>query len=106
MSPTSMKLTLRLLKEAKEASNDLSSPPLTGCLKREYRAVYRCITPGRSDFFEGIRAALVDKDRQPKWQPETAEGVSDVMIDGFLEGFGEEVDKELNMPRLPGFKTP
>jgi enoyl-CoA hydratase len=34
----------------------------------------------RHDFIEGIRALLVDKDNNPRWDPPTAEGVSDRLI--------------------------
>jgi enoyl-CoA hydratase len=35
----------------------------------------------RHDFIEGVRAVLVDKDNAPRWEPGTAEGVTDHMID-------------------------
>ncbi len=35
-------------------------------LELEYRFTYRAMEQG--DFLEGIRAAVIDKDRQPKWQ--------------------------------------
>ena len=38
----------------------------------------------RHDFIEGIRALLVDKDNNPRWDPPTAEGVSDELIDELM----------------------
>jgi enoyl-CoA hydratase len=37
------------------------------------------------DFFEGIRAQLIDKDRNPKWHPAAFEAVSDADIAAYLE---------------------
>ena len=64
MSPTSLKLTLRLLR----AARDEQPARLSSCLSREFRAIQRAMAPP-SDFFEGIRAALVDKDKSPSWSP-------------------------------------
>jgi hypothetical protein len=44
--------------------------------------------PG-SDFFEGIRAVLVDKDHSPKWNPPTLEEVTDDMVKAYFEPLGE-----------------
>lgn len=60
MSPTSVKLTFRLVREA--AHCDLEQ-----CLALEYRLATRVIHG--ADFREGVRAALVDKDRNPRWNP-------------------------------------
>ena len=60
MSPTSCKLTLHALREGRGAS-------IENCLKLEYRMVSG-IKAGH-DFYEGIRAQLIDKDRSPKWAP-------------------------------------
>ncbi len=60
MSPTSVKLTFRLLHEA-------ASLNLNQCLALEYRLAQRVIVS--HDFVEGVRAALVDKDRSPRWNP-------------------------------------
>lgn len=37
-----------------------------------------------SDFDEGIRALLIDKDNQPAWSPSTLEGVADTTIDSLF----------------------
>src|SRR3546814_16268774 len=59
MSPTSCKLTLRALREG---AND----NLAGCLAREYRIV-SAIKSGH-DFYEGVRAQLIDKVGKPSWR--------------------------------------
>jgi enoyl-CoA hydratase len=68
-SPTSLKLTLRLLRLAR------TSPSLRVCLVREYGAALEIFV--NKDFPEGIRAAVIDKDRAPKWQPPRLEDVSE-----------------------------
>jgi len=52
-------------------------------LTTEYRMV--CEIRNGHDFFEGIRAQLIDKDRNPKWQPATLAGVSDDDVARYLE---------------------
>jgi enoyl-CoA hydratase/carnithine racemase len=99
MSPTSCKITLRLMREARKEAHANVEAPLTRVLEREFRVVQRCVTPP-SDFFEGIRAALVDKDRKPVWSPASFEEVSDAAVDEF---FAELGNRELKVPQLPGF---
>ena len=59
-APTSLKVTLQALRDARLLD-------LEDCLDREFR-VSLSIT-ARPDFVEGVRAAVVDKDRTPRWQP-------------------------------------
>ena len=59
--PTSVAVALRALRAAR------SDGRLEPCLEREYRLGTALIR--RPDFAEGVRAAVIDKDRTPRWQP-------------------------------------
>ncbi|MGE6785476.1 enoyl-CoA hydratase/isomerase family protein [Ensifer adhaerens] len=58
-SALSMKLTLDLLRAGRR------SVSLNECLEREYSATLGMLA--NPDFYEGVRAAVIDKDRNPKW---------------------------------------
>ncbi len=75
MSPTSLKLTLRALRHG--AGEDIE-----GALRTEYRIVSH-IRDGH-DFYEGIRALLIDKDKMPRWMPTTLGEVDDATLDGYF----------------------
>jgi len=66
-SPRGMVVTLKLLRLARASSS------LEQCLVREYRAALEVFAS--DDFREGVRAAVIDKDRNPKWSPP---GIGDV----------------------------
>jgi enoyl-CoA hydratase len=66
-SPTSLKLTLRALRDAAGAR-------IEPCLIREFRLAQACIAG--HDYYEGVRALLVDKDKAPRWQPAALAEVS------------------------------
>ncbi len=78
-APTSLKVTLQALRAARQLG-------LEACLEREFR-VSRSITR-QPDFVEGVRAAVVDKDRNPRWQPSR---LSEVGRDDVLRHF-EAID--------------
>lgn len=83
MSPTSLKITLRQLQEGQNLS-------LSDCLKMEYRLTQRCMED--NDFYEGIRAVLVDKDNNPKWRPGSLADVSNNKVNSYFKTLG---DREL-----------
>jgi enoyl-CoA hydratase len=76
-SPTSLKLVFRQLREAARLN-------LKQCLAMELRLALRVLNG--HDFREGVRAALVDKDRNPKWQPASLAGVGN--LDSFFASLG------------------
>jgi enoyl-CoA hydratase len=59
-----------------------SRADFAGEMALEYRLAARMIM--RSDFIEGVRAVLVDKDNAPRWDPTSAEGVTDEMLDAIF----------------------
>ncbi|XP_026833946.1 3-hydroxyisobutyryl-CoA hydrolase, mitochondrial isoform X2 [Drosophila erecta] len=75
MSPTSMKVTFRQL----ELGSQLS---LAQCLIMEYRLAVRHLE--RSDFKEGVRALLIDKDQKPQWQPTKLADVTEEHVQWFF----------------------
>ena len=92
-SPTSLKVTLRLLRAAR------ASKSLDECLIREYAAALEVFVS--RDFPEGIRAAVIDKDRQPKWSPPQVAEVTQSMVDAYFAPRGVD---ELVIPKWEGRK--
>lgn len=66
MSPTSLKLTHEQLTRGKQMS-------LEDCFQMEYRLTQGCMRG--VDFYEGIRAVLIDKDHKPIWSPSSLHAV-------------------------------
>ncbi|NWZ91859.1 HIBCH protein, partial [Nesospiza acunhae] len=81
MSPTSLKLTLRQLREG-------ASMSLQEVLRMEYRLSQACMKG--HDFYEGVRAVLIDKDQSPKWKPAALEEVSDEFVDSCFKPLGTD----------------
>lgn len=59
-SPLAMGTALTIIRRVRGV------PEIAVALEQEYRATYRAMEQG--DFLEGIRAAVIDKDRSPKWR--------------------------------------
>lgn len=85
-SPTSLRITLRQLRAAKALEFD-------DCIRLDWR-IAREILNGH-DFYEGVRAALVDKDGAPRWRPDTIKAVDARAVDGH---FVMPADGDLPLP--------
>uniref|UniRef100_A0A8C7FKL9 3-hydroxyisobutyryl-CoA hydrolase n=2 Tax=Oncorhynchus kisutch TaxID=8019 RepID=A0A8C7FKL9_ONCKI len=81
MSPTSLKITFKQL----QAGGTMS---LQEVLVMEYRLSQACMVKG-SDFYEGVRAVLVDKDHSPKWSPSTLKEVSEQSVEDCFSSLGD-----------------
>jgi enoyl-CoA hydratase len=74
-SPTSMKVTYRQIREgAKLGFED--------CMRLEFRLTNRFMAG--HDFYEGVRALIIDKDQKPKWNPARLEEVSAAAVDAYF----------------------
>ena len=83
-SPTSVKVTLASLRRAANLTLDEA-------LAQEYRAGLHFLAG--PDFREGIRAQVVDKDRNPQWKPATLSEVLPGQVDRFFQPLdGPELD--------------
>ncbi|KAK3195303.1 hypothetical protein Dsin_026613 [Dipteronia sinensis] len=99
-SPISLKITLRSMREGRLQG-------VGQCLIREYRMVCHVLRGEVSkDFFEGSRAILIDKDKNPKWEPSKLELISDNMVDQYFSKVSDEEWEDLKLParsNLPAF---
>lgn len=74
--PMSLKVTFEMIRRNKGKS-------LKDALRLEYRVGCRMIH--RSDFKEGVRALLIDKDFSPKWNPPTLQEITDEDVSRLFE---------------------
>lgn len=86
--PLAVSVALRALREAKAAAGRLED-----ALRAEYRISVAAL--GSHDLVEGIRAQVIDKDRNPHWQPATLADVTDADVDRYFAPLG---DAELEFP--------
>lgn len=80
-SPLMMGVTLEQIRRGR-------SMPLADVFRMERTMVRHCfqLRPGAaSETVEGVRALVVDKDHQPRWNPSTVEAVTPEMVEAFFE---------------------
>jgi enoyl-CoA hydratase/carnithine racemase len=71
-SPLSLKLALAQVRRGKDWDFDT-------CMRMEFRIVSRVIHG--HDFYEGVRAVIIDKDNQPHWRPATLPDVGEAEVE-------------------------
>jgi enoyl-CoA hydratase/carnithine racemase len=79
-SPTSVKVAWRQITAGAALSMD-------ECMRMEFRILNRMLAG--HDFYEGIRAALIDKGSPPRWQPSTLDAVGKSAVDAYFAPLGE-----------------
>ncbi len=75
-SPTTMKVALRQIRAG------AAMTAFADNMRMEYRIGARMVS--RHDFQEGVRAVIIDKDNDPKWDPPTPERISDREVDAIF----------------------
>jgi enoyl-CoA hydratase len=82
-SPISLKIALAQMRRGPTLD-------FVGCMQCEFRIVSRVVLG--HDFYEGVRAVIVDKDQAPRWLPPTLEDVSDAEVEGHFARLANELD--------------
>jgi enoyl-CoA hydratase len=82
-APTALKVTLRAMREAGSMTG------IEDCLRQDYRLCSRFLT--HHDLSEGIRAAIIDKDRTPVWRPAELAAVTPECVDRFFAPLDDDL---------------
>ena len=79
--PLAMHATLRMVRAARAMDT------LEEALVQEHRYTWRSLEEG--EFMEGIRAAVIDKDREPRWAKPELGDVAEADVEAMLASLGE-----------------
>ncbi len=82
-SPTAMKVSLREIRSGRGLVFE-------DCMRMEFRLSQACMHG--HDFFEGVRAVLVDKDNAPRWRPATLAAVDAALVDRHFAPLARELE--------------
>ena len=93
-APLSLKVTYRQMRMARGLD-------LRAVLINDFRLVCRCLEA--HDFYEGVRAFLIDRDRKPRWRPERLQDVTEAMVDGYFAALGADELQLAKRDELLGF---
>jgi enoyl-CoA hydratase len=85
-SPTSLKVALKQLRLGR------ALPDFEAAMRLEFRLVQHFM--GGGDFFEGVRAVVIDKDQRPRWSPDRLEAVSEAAVAAYFA----PLERELEFP--------
>lgn len=80
-SPSSVRLAFRQITEGASLSFE-------DCMRLEYRLARYCMTT--PDFYEGVRAVIVDKDNAPDWSPPSLHEATDEHVERAFASLGPE----------------
>jgi enoyl-CoA hydratase len=81
-SPTSLKVALAQVRRGVAWS-------FSECMRAEFRIVSRIVYG--HDFYEGVRATIIDKDNAPRWRPADLDGVAQHAVEGHFAPLAEEL---------------
>ena len=80
-SPTSLELTFRAIRRG-------ASLEFNECMRMEFRLTTRILSG--HDFYEGVRAAIIDKNQTPRWQPDRLDAVNAETIEKHFDPLGDD----------------
>lgn len=85
-SPTMLEVTLEQLRRGAHLS-------LADCFRMELGMVFHCLE--RGELFEGVRARMVDKDHEPRWNPATLREVDRAAVEAYFRPRWDPADHPL-----------
>jgi len=81
-APLAMSCAVQIINRVRQ------NPTIQNALRYEYRYTHRAVAQG--DFIEGIRAAIIDKDRKPRWQHASPYDVTSAEVDAMTSPLQEQ----------------